>query len=605
MTIPLFTLIYPSNRPQHIERVVKLWRDRASDPNRVEIIVCVDSINKECVAVASVLQKKVEVVTPAKNEIGEIVANSYHWELCIRREIQDTPPFNYVRAANLGARSANGEILIVISDDFLPLNQWDEAILEELRDKSEVRIQKDEKGAASPPHLHPSSLIPHPFREAVLLVGDANRTHIATLPVLTRKRLERFGGHFYHPDYQSVFCDTELTARARMDGVLIDAEHLVFEHQHPKFNNGRPADDSDRIHDGPERWASGERVFARRAMQGFPNIIDPSDVPANKLLPYVACIQATRDDLCLTEVCERLIEEGVKNFGFCAPKQHWDGTDVPAADSAQVQVAAVRVKELGAHFVRFWNDDLYVKCIDKDAIGSIGYPGMNRSVWETRYRNFCMHRLRGFGFEHLLIVDGDELWKRGLMQKLDWFVRGLHPSSVVCDMIPLVGQPAYAVAAARDKCLVYVGRGETFKHIRSPQNVSHYMPLTGAYHFTAVRRTVEELIAKMRKSGHYDDPDYLFEDWIANKLPNLHHGMQNVHMWKKDDGGTWPEARYLSKGELREIPERLHQYIAGENVQHPTLNAQHSSPDSQSETTVESSKLKVERSTLVPSEDHE
>jgi hypothetical protein len=126
-------------------------------------------------------------------------------------------------------------------------------------------------------------------------------------------------------------------------------------------------------------------------------------------------------------------------------------------------------------------------------------------------------------------------------------------------MIPVVGLPGLPVGNALDIITVYIGKG-LFKDCRSPDSNYPIMNLNGVIHFTATRKTMQDIIDKHKDSGHYDDPDYDFDNWIKNILPRIHVGMKNVHMYKKYQ--IWPFVRKFSNWELYMIPNNLHKYIS-------------------------------------------
>jgi len=145
-----------------------------------------------------------------------------------------------VRAWNAAAKVASGEVLVQLSDDWIPCYGWDAAILAELGDTS---------------------------REAVLAVSDGNRTDsLLCMAILTRARLEKQeAGELFSPEYQSVYSDNEFSHRAWRDGVVIDArERVKFRHVHPFFNKEVPMDATYSASNAPERYKAGAETFARR-----------------------------------------------------------------------------------------------------------------------------------------------------------------------------------------------------------------------------------------------------------------------------------------------------------------------------------------------------
>jgi hypothetical protein len=427
---------------------------------------------------------------------------------------------NCVGAWNVAAAylAPNVDQIIAVSDDFIPPWHWDVALDAVL---AENRFT----------------------RKAVLHVHDGGDGTLCTLPIVGVERYQRFG-YLYFPGYESMFCDTELTARAVLDECLIDARHLLFEHMHP-VNGKRPADSIDQKHASQERWDRGKKLFNDRLSKGFPPNAASSDVPPVRAERYCALLQVTRDDVCLEGTCDALYSSGVRSFMFCVPSQHWDGSEVPESDRQQVYRVAQWLVEHGAWFVRV--------CVD--SLAPLWFPGMSRMQLETNYRNFCLDRLRQIGFKHHLIVDGDEVWLPGTMAAVDYNVRWFSPGTLAVQGVPMLGLPAVAVEGAKDRILVYIGPGERWKFTRSPFNPTLDVDLFGILHFSAVRRSRDEIVKKMRMSGHYDDKDYRFEKWIADVLPNLRPGMTNVHMFK--DGSLWPLTREVTDAEWASVPDSV------------------------------------------------
>jgi hypothetical protein len=482
-----YGLAYPTRRAHCIAPVVKMWEDRAADKSRLTWCIGVDK-------------------------------KDYETEIAAGLRFVAYGGNNYVQAANAAcAKLADKGVdyLIVVSDDFIPPFHWDVAL---------DRVIAENGNTTS----------------AVLHVNDGGSGDLCTLPIVGINRYWRFG-YMYHPSYESMFCDTELTARAQLDCSLVDARHLLFEHLHP-VNKKRPMDAVDKAHASDARFARGKEIFQRRLAIGFPPDTDPTDRPPVMADRYVASLMVCRDDVCLGGVVEALFRDGVRSFAFNVPLHHWDGSEVSLTDRQQVRDVANELVKRGAHFVRVYEDSL----------APFHFPGQARWRLETHYRNFNLQRLRALGFQHHLIVDGDELFMAGALAALDYNVRWHNPPTAALRGIPLVGLPAVAVEGATDRITCYIGNGETWRDIRSPHQPTLDVGVFGILHFSAVRRTREELIAKMRGSGHYDDADYRFEDWIANTLPNIKPGMVNVHMYR--DGSLWPLARELKPEEWAAIP---------------------------------------------------
>lgn len=364
-------------------------------------------------------------------------------------------------------------------------------------------------------------------------------------------------GNFVAEGYLSHNCDTELTEVANRDGVMLEAMHLLFEHMHCD-NGKRPRDQHDNAHSSQARWDFGEQLFNFRKSMGFPlddgplaNGDSEVEVPREATKDdFAVYIQATKDDFCLFEVCKRLIDEGVTTFFFSIPDKYWSGKVTPQADIDEVMAVANALEGIGAKNVykRMFNVDSYTA------------PGDNRIMVETKLRNDALKWIRSNGFQHILVVDGDELWSHGLVQNVLDVVNRSKPTSISCQMIPTIGLPGYPIANAHDRATIYIGGGETFRSCRGPYSQAYMLNGIYVVHFTATRKTMEEIIEKHRASGHYDDPEYDFEGWIANVLPNVTAGMRNVHMYTRYQ--VWPLVRNWRASELETMPDSIKPYLS-------------------------------------------
>jgi len=395
--------------------------------------------------------------------------------------------------------------------------------------------------------------------EHVIKVEDGYVHDIFVLSILTRKRYEHYGYLFY-PKYLSMFNDTEFGEVARRDGVVIEAHHLLFEHMHPDCHK-RSRDAVDLVHASQERWQAGEMLFNLRRSLNFPlddgpkavkSIAPPKTVTNNR---FVAYLQVTKDDLCLYDVCARLMEEGVTDFCFAQPSKYWSGEEI--GQESYDEISAVILKLIGK------NVTTHHRIFDVD---KYQMPGDSRIVVETRVRNDSLEWIRSLGYQHILIVDVDELWIRGTLGILKDYVDQGHKVLSVY-MVPVIGVPGYPVEYSQDLAVVYVGEGITFKACRSPfvqQTIVHRQLI---YHFTGTRKGMEETIVKHRRSGHYDDAEYDFETWINDVLPNIKPGY--AHKWKNGNVGVhmyvprqiWNAVRAWRPGELESMPESVRPYL--------------------------------------------
>jgi len=510
MSEPIFSLAYTSVRAQLIPSVAEMWRKTSSGKYPIEIVIAVDGGNAECLKAAESVPNATVVV-------------------------QNEAPFNSVRGWNLAASKTTGKVIIAVADDFNPCQDWDEKLF------------------TLKPGWTDEDWVAH--------TEDGYVHNICVLSILTRKRYDRFGYLFY-PQYESMFCDTEFTEVAYREGRVIDAKHILMEHMHPDCNK-RPRDDFDTNHASTARWQRGEMLFNYRSHKGFPVDDGPKagpcgcpaghqgelGEPGQPYGDYAAYLQATRDDLCLNEVCGRLFDEGVRNFFFCIPDEYWSGKPTPQTDIDQVVAAAARLQEKGAKAAT------KIFCVS-----DFRFPGDNRIAVETRVRNDALSWVRQSGFHKICVVDSDELWPTGTLAIIKELVDSTNPLAISLPMTPVLGFPGYPVQGATDRVISYVGQGCTFRDCRTPLGPVYYENRATVFHFTSTRRTMEETIEKHRQSGHFDDPEYDFEGWLRNVLPNVKPGMRNAHMYKRYQ--IWPEVRSWSAAELADIPTTIHQYLA-------------------------------------------
>lgn len=503
MECPVFSLAYTSVRPNMIPQVVRTWNERAADPTRLEWVICVDQGDEESYSAAKVAQAHSKVPVRVETNFG---------------------PKTCVAGWNTAAAATRGQVIIAVADDFSPPQNWDQCLL----------------------NLQPSDWI---TKDCVVHVEDGYVHDLIVLPIVTQVRYRQFG-YLYFPGYLSLFCDTEFTAVAYRDGVVLEAKHLLFEHLHPDCGK-RSRDHVDSQHASSERWNAGEMLFNFRKAQGFPSLVNP-DKPERPLdrVPsdFAAYFQVTQDDFCLLDVCQRIFDEGVRSFFFSVPDTYWSGEPVPEEKMTTLLPVYAALEALGAR--------VEIKKIHVEHF-QVG-QGQSRIAVETQVRNASLAWIRTQGFEHILVVDGDELWKPGLLQEIIPLVQAGH-TAISVHMTPVIGNPGYPVESASDVAVVYIGPKTYFRVCRTPTAQQTVLGQIGIIHFTGTRRTHEETVVKHRRSGHYDDPDYDFEGWLENVLPKVAPGLKNAHMFKPYQ--IWKEVRNWRPEELGLIPQGLHPFL--------------------------------------------
>jgi glycosyltransferase involved in cell wall biosynthesis len=187
------------------------WLGLAQDPTRIEHVFAVDADDKESVTMG---KQFLSVVSEKRS--------------C-------------VAAWNLAAKKARGDLIVQLSDDWVPPIGWDAKLLSLVQDRD---LQKE---------------------PIVIAVHDGHRTGpLLCMAILSRARLEQQGGELFHDGYESVFSDNEFSHRAWRDGIVIDARHLYrFEHQHPAFKKGN-WDATYQHNNTRERYDAGLELFKQR-----------------------------------------------------------------------------------------------------------------------------------------------------------------------------------------------------------------------------------------------------------------------------------------------------------------------------------------------------
>lgn len=155
-----------------------------------------------------------------------------------RHVVVEEPDKGCVAAWNLAARASSGQILIQLSDDWLPIRNWDTKIVARFRDIS---------------------------KPGVLRVSDGRRVDdLLAFAIFTRAYFELLGGDFLAPDYFGVYSDDEFSLRAYQNGVVIDARDIVFEHCHPSFSEDAVYDETHKRQNDDARYREGRKIFLRR-----------------------------------------------------------------------------------------------------------------------------------------------------------------------------------------------------------------------------------------------------------------------------------------------------------------------------------------------------
>jgi len=156
--------------------------------------------------------------------------------------VVDNPGGGCVAAWNTAAAHSTGDVLVQLSDDWVPPEGWDELILNAIGELS---------------------------RPSVLRVSDGHRTDdLLCIAILTKARFQQ-QGFLFSPEYQGVYSDDEFSFRAYRDGVVVHAPAICFTHAHPHYDTTIQMDQTYLVQNSEERKRNGLVTFSRRNPDAF------------------------------------------------------------------------------------------------------------------------------------------------------------------------------------------------------------------------------------------------------------------------------------------------------------------------------------------------
>jgi GT2 family glycosyltransferase len=154
-----------------------------------------------------------------------------------------------VDGVNAACAASSGHVLIINSDDQFSSRLWDEEL-------SRVCIA------------------PNPAAEYVIRVRNGtpqDDNGLMTVQILSRAWYEKLRYCFY-PAYESMYADNDFTEHAEQEGIVIDATHLLFPHEHPVFDASKEWDEVYRHTARPEAFKLGKRILDLRRKAKFGQI---------------------------------------------------------------------------------------------------------------------------------------------------------------------------------------------------------------------------------------------------------------------------------------------------------------------------------------------
>lgn len=210
----MISIIHPSrSRPHQSYATIKKWIERAGIVD-LEIILSLDNDDQE--------------FTKYQELYSEL---PFAWTL----RLGDNK--SAIEAINLAARIAQGDIMIVVSDDTDCPNMWGKKILAATEGKTDFVLKTD----------------------------DGIQKRLITMPIFDRVYYNR-DGYVFNPAYDHLFADTEFSEVAYKRKCVIRKLGLKFPHNHYSRNVKQP----DEVHKKNElTYPQGKKLFLERQKINF------------------------------------------------------------------------------------------------------------------------------------------------------------------------------------------------------------------------------------------------------------------------------------------------------------------------------------------------
>lgn len=207
------SVIHPSrNRPERARKVYDTVISNAHRPDNIEYILSIDDNDSSLDSYTDSFLNTKALISIANN--------------------------NYcVGAINKGASISNGDLLLVVSDDFDEFPKgWDTDILQAVKDKEFFMLK----------------------------IHDGSQGWIATMPIMDRK-LYDYLGYIYYPEYNHMFADTDLSSICDYLGCTIYKLDITIKHNH--YTKLKNKDEVNVRNDNT--WNQGESLYLDRYRNNF------------------------------------------------------------------------------------------------------------------------------------------------------------------------------------------------------------------------------------------------------------------------------------------------------------------------------------------------
>ncbi len=214
---PRIAVGHPAGRGAKDIEVRQMWLDRAAQPERVAYFFGINEGDKEVVEALQHYPHQMSLPVP---------------------EGHSTAVANYNAAAR-AATASGARIFIMAQSDVYPPHGWDEQVWQAMQ--------------------------PHMDKPTVLHVHDGFRLHSDPLMTIMCFNWRWWLGREWLlcPEYDGYWSDTEFSFRAYRDGVVQQARHIEFYHDHPVFT-GAATDEVYMRQQNPEANERGKAIFRRR-----------------------------------------------------------------------------------------------------------------------------------------------------------------------------------------------------------------------------------------------------------------------------------------------------------------------------------------------------
>jgi len=223
----MISIIHPSrNRAEMAFNTINKWLTFASGSTPIEYIISIDN-------------NEPDVFRYESNFCSLVLKHSANNSMRLVKNNNE----NAIQAINYGATLTTQNLMVVVSDDFDCFPNWDIFLINALKDK----------------------------KDFVVKTSDGIQDYIITLPIMDREYYNRFN-YIYNPEYQHMFCDTEMTDVGHLLGKVIDlkSDTNIFKHNHYTIG-GMQKDAINEKNDAT--WVQGENLYySRKANQFYLNL---------------------------------------------------------------------------------------------------------------------------------------------------------------------------------------------------------------------------------------------------------------------------------------------------------------------------------------------